>query len=409
MSTQSATPAQLDLFVAVAEAYAERGVLANGDLYNHLSQRFALDPAEAVPIGVAGVKRSVWKRAVRWQQQTLKAMGVLEHVPGERGAWRLAASEGGLSAAPPGIALLGFSTRLGVAVWGDCSTALAGLDQPITLIVSSPPYPIQRARRYGGTADTKSYVDFICRAIAPAIRALAPGGSLCLNVSNDVFEPGRPSRSLYLERLTLAVADRFGMSLMDRLIWHNPSKPPGPIAWASKKRVQLNVAWEPILWFTNDPTRISADNRRVLETHTRKQIALMKSGGESRQASYGDGAYRLRPGAFSTETDGRIPRNLIMRGHACSDTAQYRADATRLNLPVHGAMQPIAIPEFLIRFLTRESDLVVDPFGGTATTAMAAERLGRRWLVVERMLEYLRGGGERFQRCDGFRWGHGVA
>jgi site-specific DNA-methyltransferase (cytosine-N4-specific) len=135
----------------------------------------------------------------------------------------------------------------------------------------------------------------------------------------------------------------------------------------------------------------------------------MKNGGEARQASYGDGAYRLRPGSFKTETDGRIPRNLIMRGHACSDTAQYRADATRLNLPIHGAMQPIAIAEFLIRFLTRESDFVVDPFGGTATTAMAAERLGRRWLVVERMLEYLRGGGERFQRCDGFRWGHGVA
>lgn len=401
-------PSQPDLFAAVAGAYAANPELSNDALYQIVASELDLDPSAVAPIGRAGVKRSVWKRQVRWQQQTLKAMGVLERVPGKRGAWCLAATENGLSAARDGISLLGFSTSLGLAVWGDCSTALAGLDQPITLIVSSPPYPIQKARRYGGTADEGAYIDFICRAVEPAIRALAPGGSLCLNVTNDVFEPGRPSRSLYLERLTLAIADRFGMALMDRLVWHNPSKPPGPIAWASKKRVQLNVAYEPILWFTNDPSRITADNRRVLEAHTRRQLKLMRGGGEDREATYGDGAYRVRQGSFGRETEGRIPRNIITRGHRCPDTAQYREDAMRLGLPVHGAMQPLSIPEFLIRFLTQAGDLVVDPFGGTATTGMAAERLGRRWIVVEKVLEYLRGAGERFAARPGFAWGCGM-
>jgi site-specific DNA-methyltransferase (cytosine-N4-specific) len=367
---------QCDLFSVVASAYADRGALANTELYDAIAVTTGLDLEAKQPIGRAGVPRSVWKRQVRWQQQTLKALGVLERVPGERGAWRLAASENGLSMAKPGVALLGFSTNLGLAIWGDCSTALAGLDQPITLIVSSPPYPIQKARQYGGTADTEAYIDFICRAIEPAIKALAPGGSLCLNVSNDVFEAGRPSRSLYLERLTLAIADRFGMSLMDRLIWHNPSKPPGPVAWASKQRVQLNVSWEPVLWFTNDPTRISADNRRVLEAHTMQQLALMKAGGESRETSYGDGAYRIRPGAFASETKGHIPRNILTRGHRCADTLRYRDDAMRLGLPVHGAMQPLSIPDFLIRFLSKAGDLVVDPFGGTPRPAMDRRREG---------------------------------
>lgn len=403
------TPTQPDLFAAVASAYADRGALSNPELYSAIAAATGLDLEAKQPIGRAGVQRSVWKRQVRWQQQTLKAMGVIEKVPGERGAWRLAAAENGLSMAKPGVALLGFSTNLGLAVWGDCSTALAGLDQPITLIVSSPPYPIQKARRYGGTADTEAYIDFICRAIEPAIKALAPGGSLCLNVSNDVFEPGLPSRSLYLERLTLSIADRFDMALMDRLIWHNPSKPPGPIAWASKKRVQLNVAWEPILWFTNDPSRITADNRRVLEAHTQRQVGLIKSGGEQRAANYGDGAYRLRHGAFGAETEGRIPRNILCRGHRCADTQRYRDDAMRLGLPLHGAMQPLSVPDFLIRFLSRAGDLIVDPFGGTATSGMAAERLGRRWIVVEKVLEYLRGAGERFTNAQGFRWGTGIA
>jgi len=400
---------QLDLFAAVAAAYAAAGAIANSELYAAVAGATGLDLDSTTPIGKAGVRRSVWKRQVRWQQQTLKAMGVLERVPGERGAWRLATQEGGLSMAKPGVSLLGFSTNLGLAVWGDCSTVLAGLDQPITLIVSSPPYPIQRSRAYGGTADTAAYIDFICRAIEPAVSGLAPGGSLCLNVSNDVFEPGLPSRSLYLERLTLAIADRFGMSLMDRLIWHNGSKPPGPCAWTSKKRMQLNVAWEPILWFTNDPTRITSDNRRVLEAHTERQLKLMKAGGEKREADYGDGAYRLRPGAYGELTSGRIPRNVIARGHACADTRQYRADAKRLSLPVHGAMQPLSIPDFLIRFLSKADDLIVDPFGGTFKAGMAAERLGRRWIVAEKVLEYVRGSGERFRRFDGFTWGNGIA
>lgn len=401
-------PHQADLFAAVAGAYASCSAMSNEALYGAVAEKLRLDPNATAPIGRAGVRRSLWKRKVRWQQQTLKAMGVLERVPGERGAWRLASSESGLSAAREGVSLLGFSTNLGLAVWGDCSTTLAGLDQPITLIVSSPPYPIQKARRYGGTADEGAYIDFICRAVEPAIRALAPGGSLCLNVTNDVFEPGRPSRSLYLERLTLAIADRFGMHLMDRLVWHNPTKPPGPIAWASKKRVQLNVAYEPILWFTNDPSRITADNRRVLEAHTREQLTLMRGGGANREAVYGDGAYRIRKNSFSVETEGRIPRNVLTRVHRCADTLRYRNDAMRLGLPVHGAMQPLSIPDFLIRFLTQAGDLVVDPFGGTATTGMAAERLGRRWIVVEKVLEYLRGAGERFRGCSGFHWGEGL-
>lgn len=401
-------PTQPDLFSAVVSVYAERGILSNADLYSAIAEATGLDPAAKSPIGRSGAQRSVWKRQVRWQQQTLKAMGVIEKVPGERGAWRLADRENGLSTARPGIALLGFSTNLGLAVWGDCSTALAGLDQPITLIVSSPPYPIQIARRYGGTPDTEAYIDFICKSIEPAIKALAPGGSLCLNVSNDVFEPGRPTRSLYLERLTLAIADRFGMSLMDRLIWHNPSKPPGPVAWASKKRVQLNVAWEPILWFTNDPTRITADNRRVLEAHTEAQLRLMKAGGEDRNTNYGDGAYTLRPGSFGAPTEGRIPRNILTRGHSCADTRRYREDAKRLGLPAHGAMQPLSIPDFLIRFLSKTGDLVVDPFGGTAKAGMAAERLGRRWIVVEKVLEYICVAGERFSEYDGFAWGEGI-
>ena len=67
---------------------------------------------------------------------------------------------------------------------------------------------------------------------------------------------------------------------------------------------------------------------------------------------------------------------------------------------------PEALAEFLIRFATEEGDLVVDPYGGSCTTAAVAERLGRRWLTSDLMGEYLRGGAERFRAAPGFCLGN---
>jgi DNA modification methylase len=62
----------------------------------------------------------------------------------------------------------------------------------------------------------------------------------------------------------------------------------------------------------------------------------------------------------------------------------------------------LSIPTFLVKFLSDVGDIVCDPFAGTCTTAMAAENTGRRWIAVEAVLDYLRGGAERFRACDGF-------
>ena len=49
----------------------------------------------------------------------------------------------------------------------------------------------------------------------------------------------------------------------------------------------------------------------------------------------------------------------------------------------HPARFPLEIPTFFINLMTQPGDLVFDPFGGTGTTGVAAEKLGRRWLVSE--------------------------
>lgn len=398
---------QPDLFAHVGAAYAEApdGSLDNQALYNLVAERAGIDAESLdarIPIGQAGAQRSPLKRKIRWHQQTLKTLGVIERVPGERGIWRLTEKAGkDLHRAATGVKLVAFSTDLGVAIWGRCQEVFSGLDEPIALCVTSPPYPLRQARAYGNP-DESRYVDFICHALEPIVANLLPGGSIVLNISNDIFEPKSPARSLYVERLTLALHDRLGLWLMDRIPWENFSKPPGPTYWACVNRVQLSAGYEPILWFTNDPSRVRADNRRVLEPHTARHTAMMHAGGCGRTTSYGDGAYRLRPHSFGNVTAGKIPRNVIQRGHACPDTRAYRAYASSMGLPLHGAMMPTSIPDFFIRFLTEPGELVVDNFGGTVKTGLAAERLGRRWVVTDWILQYLRGAAGLFRNFAGY-------
>lgn len=398
---------QLDLFAGVLHAYSleEGGTLSNDALYNKVAQTCGVPQEEVAkqePVGKSCARHSLFKRKVRWYQQTLKASGILEHVDGERGFWQLtkpATKE--LSAINPSVSVLGFSTDLGVAILGSCTNVFAQLDAPITLVVTSPPYALAKARQYGNPSEAQ-YVDWISQTLEPVIKNLAPGGSICLNVSNDIFMPQSPSRSMYCERLLLALSDRFGLHLMDRLIWENPQKPPGPIQYASLARTQLNVAYEPIYWLTNDPSKVRSNNRRVLQQHTEAHLALIQKGGEKRQAVYSDGAYRVKQGSFGAPTDGRIPRNILKFGHRCASQSAYKRQAAAMGLPVHGAPMPLSLAKFLVEFLTEPGDLVAEPFAGSFTTPLAAQLLGRRWLATEVMAEFVLGGALRFQDAPGY-------
>lgn len=394
---------QLDLFKSVQKAYI-KGPVSNDALYEDLVRNGNLareELEEATPIGRDGKQHKTCKRRVRWIQQTLKRMGVLEPA-GARGHWQLtAAGRRGLTPAESGRALVAFSTRLGVALWASCQDVFTDLNAPISLCLTSPPYPLARARSYGNVAEPL-YVDWLCLMLEPIVKHLLPGGSIVLSISNDIFMPRSPERSMYCERLLLAMHDRLGMRLMDRQVW-NSNKPPGPLQWASKERVHMNVAWEPVYWLSNDPLRVRSNNQRVLEPHTEKHLKLIRRGGESIKRSNGDGSQRVRIGAYGRETAGRIPRNLTTMSHNCQDQARYKAYCMAQGIQSHGASMPLALAKKYIAFLTEPDDLVVDPFGGSLTTAKACEELGRPWISTELMGEYVMGGASRFHGAEGFQ------
>lgn len=401
-------PDEAALRDSVAAVYAQAGdaPVSNDALYEGVARHARCAP-EALslrtPVGNKKTPRSTAKRSIRWAQQSLKMRGWIERVESERGQWRVT-REGRyhLRRLHRGQSLIAFSTALGVAVWGDCADALDHLEGEIDLVLTSPPYPIRNPRAYGGI-DEQGFVDFLCRVIEPFVERLARGGSLAINIGNDVFLSRSPARSLYQERLVLALADRFSLHKMDALIWHS-NKMPGPIQWASLNRMQLNTAFEPIYWFTNDPLAVHADNRRVLEPHSEAHARMLSRQDLGPARASGDGAHRVRPGrSYANQTEGRIPRNVLSHSNTCAHHRALNRAAREAGLPTHGAVMPLSLARFLVRWLSAPGDLVADPMGGRMTTAAAAELEGRRWWSAERYAEYLAQSAAAFIDAPGFR------
>lgn len=378
--------------------------IANGRLYRRVAEQLSFDfddVSRREPIGRSGEQRSRFERQVRWVQQTMRIRGLIEVSASQRGAWRLTEfGKARLRRIESGQMLVAFSTGLGIAILGDCRQAFSALSgEPIHLTITSPPYPISKGRAYGTVAQSE-YVDFVCAAIEPIVERLAKGGSIVLNIGNDVFESGSPARSLYQERLVLALHDRLGLSLMDRLVWHNPSKPPGPVQWSSIKRYHLKGSYEPLLWLSNEPLSCFADNRRVLAPHSPRHERLLEAGKVQIRSS-ADGAHRVRANSFTTRPPGRIPDNVISLSHTCVGQNAYKSEARASGYEPHGAPFPESLVDMLVRYLTEEGMLVVDPFGGSQTTAAVCEKLRRRWISSEVVFDYVAGGLSRFKKASG--------
>ncbi|HTE86757.1 MAG TPA: site-specific DNA-methyltransferase [Dehalococcoidia bacterium] len=54
----------------------------------------------------------------------------------------------------------------------------------------------------------------------------------------------------------------------------------------------------------------------------------------------------------------------------------------------HPSQKPLALVERIVEIATAPGDLLLDPFGGAGTLAVAAQRLGRRWVLIESVPEY---------------------
>jgi site-specific DNA-methyltransferase (cytosine-N4-specific) len=300
-----------------------------------------------------------------------------------------------------------YSTKGGFALLGNSLKLMKQLpDASVNLIMTSPPYALQKQKAYGNVGQD-AYVRWFRKFIPEFKRLLAEDGSLVVNIGG-AWEPGRPTRSLYHYKLLLSLVKNDNLYLAQDFFWLNTAKMPYPYEWVSQKRTRVKDAVEPVWWLSKTPNP-KADNRRVLQPYSKSMEYMMKRG------HYNGG---VRPsGSVVHETSwlknngGAIPPNfspptpetpdvvnVLMVANTESNSRYQRMCRENANrgFRVHPARFPRNLPEFFINFLTEKGDVVLDPFAGSNLTGEVAEAAGRKWIAMELDELYLRSSAWRF-------------
>jgi len=284
-----------------------------------------------------------------------------------------------------------YTTPYGTAVLGDSLNALAGLpDASTNLVVTSPPYALHFKKEYGN-ADKDKYVDWFLPFAREIFRVLSDDGSLVLNIGGS-YNKGNPTRSLYHFKLLIQLVEEVGFHLAQECFWYNPAKMPVPAEWVTVRRIRIKDSVEYVWWLSKTPWP-KANNRNVLKPYSKDMLRLNQKGVKKAKRPSG---HAINESFDKVHTGGSIPANvldntaenfLVFGNNSAND--KYIRSCKDAGFKVHPARFPPALPEFFIKLLTDEGDLILDPFAGSNTTGMVAEYLQRRWLAIDNVEDYL--------------------
>jgi DNA modification methylase len=282
-----------------------------------------------------------------------------------------------------------YRTAYGAAYCADSLPWLSAIPaDSVDLVITSPPYALEFKKEYGNVAKDK-YVEWLKPFGVEIRRVLKPQGSFVLNIGGS-YNQGSPTRSLYHFKALLMLCEQVGFHLAQECFWYNPAKLPSPAEWVTVRRQRVKDSVEYVWWLAKQPFP-KANNRRVLTEYSADMKRLLKRGYRPKQRPSG----HVITAKFGSDQGGAIPSNVIERGNNESNSGYIRACA-QAGYKAHPARFPRALPEFFIKLLTDEGDIVVDPFAGSNMTGATAESLGRRWLAAEIKEGYLLASRVRF-------------
>jgi len=302
-----------------------------------------------------------------------------------------------------------YRTAYGAAFLGDSRRLLADIPTgSADLVFTSPPYALHFKKEYGN-AHKRDYVQWFIPFATEILRILKDDGSFVLNIGGS-YNEGSPTRSLYHFHLLIALVENVGFHLAQECFWYNPAKMPMPAEWVTVRRIRIKDSVEYVWWFSKTPWP-KANNLRVLREYSPDMIRLSRRGVRPTVRPSG----HVIKGSFDKiGAGGAIPPNVVEKempeelevptpetmlkfgNNAAND--EYAKRTRESGLKMHPARFPAALPEFFIKLLTDEGDLVIDPFAGSNTTGIVAESLHRQWIAMERVPEYLEASRVRFER-----------
>ncbi|MGC8465219.1 MAG: DNA methyltransferase [Acidimicrobiales bacterium] len=262
---------------------------------------------------------------------------------------------------PPELSLdeaVASERKLDALIVGDARKMEEVPDASVALVVTSPPYFAgkeyeESVGRDGIPATYLEYLDLLRDVFAECVRKLEPGGRMAINVANL----GRkPYRSLSADVIGI-LQDDLRLLLRGEIIWMKQRGSSGSCAWGSFQR-----AGNPVL-------------RDLTE-----RIVIASKGRFDRAISERERTRRELPYQSSMTRDAFMEDTL--------DVWEIPPEsATRVG---HPAPYPVELPARLIELYTYRGDLVLDPFLGSGTTAVAAARMDRHYVGYDLDESYIK-------------------
>ncbi len=289
--------------------------------------------------------------------------------------------------------MVGYRTSLGTCINGDSLELIKTLDdESIDLIVTSPPFSLQRHKSYG-EVEQSEYVDWLLQFGKAVYPKLKNTGSLVMDIGG-AYQKGRPVKSLYPFRFLLRMCDELGYNLCQDFYWHNVSALPAPIQYVNKEKIRCKTSVNTVWWF-GKTDRPKADVKNVLTPYSERMQKLLKNPDSFYTAGAERPSGHVMGKSWQTDNGGAIPPNLLQISNSESNS-QYLRYCKALGLKGHPARYCERFVEFFIKFLTDEGDTVLDIFSGSNTTGSTAEKLNRHWLSFELDREFVASSSFRF-------------
>lgn len=218
-------------------------------------------------------------------------------------------------------------------------------DNCVHLVVTSPPYNASKA--YDEDLSLREYLSLLHEVFAECYRVLAPGGRMVVNIANLGRKPYIPLSS----HINL-IMHEIGFMHRGEIIWDKSASAGSSCAWGSFQ---------------------SASNPCLRDIH---EYLLVFSKGD----------YKL-PRTKQERAEGRI--DSIARDDFIKHTKSIWSFATESAKRVnHPAPFPIELPKRCIEMYSFVGDVVLDPFLGSGTTAVAAKMCGRTYVGLDLSQEY---------------------